>query len=240
MKASAATAPATPATLATPVMGAAPVAGKKPAAAAVPFASLLQQLAGEAPTGLGAQAVPVPRGVMPFVGQESLFAGVAAPKLPKAPAAATSPNGAPAPALARGAALSGREDAVDPIHRHRAALAPPESLFFGPGAAAAPPMAPLEKATNSSVQTCARASLEELIPALVRRIAWSGDGRRGTVRIELGAGALAGATLLVQSDEGRVRVHLSAPAGADGEMWGRRIRERLAARNIHVEDVEVE
>lgn len=212
----------------------------KPAAAAVPFASLLQQLAGEAPAALGAEALPGARGGVLLARPESLFAGIAAPKLAKPPAATTTAPTTGAPPFARGAALHGREDALNPIHRHRAAYAAPESLFFGQGGMAPVALAQLEATTNSPVHACARTSLEELLPALVRRIAWSGDGRRGTVRIELGAGALAGATLLVHADEGRVRVHLSAPAGADGEAWGRRIRDRLATRNIHVEDVEVE
>jgi hypothetical protein len=51
---------------------------------------------------------------------------------------------------------------------------------------------------------------------------------------------LSGATLLVQTDDGRVRVHLNAPAGADVEQWRARIAERLAARGLAVDSVEVE
>jgi hypothetical protein len=75
-------------------------------------------------------------------------------------------------------------------------------------------------------------SLEELLPALVRKIAWSGDARRGTVRIELGAGALAGATLLVASDGGRVQVTLSAGSDVELEPWRDRIAARLADRGL--------
>jgi hypothetical protein len=82
--------------------------------------------------------------------------------------------------------------------------------------------------------------LEDLLPSLVRKVAWSGDGRRGTVRLELAAGALAGGTLLVQTDEGRVTVHLSAPAGVDLEAWRSRIAQRLASRGLPVDQVEVE
>jgi hypothetical protein len=79
-------------------------------------------------------------------------------------------------------------------------------------------------------------SLEDLLPALVRRIAWSGDARKGAVRLEVGAGELAGATLLVQAQGGRVQVTLSA-AGADAEAWRERIAARLAARGLEVDDV---
>jgi hypothetical protein len=83
-------------------------------------------------------------------------------------------------------------------------------------------------------------SVEDLWPALVRKAAWSGDARRGSVRLELGAGALAGATVLVHSNDGRVRVHLSVPPGVDLEMWRARIAQRLAARGLEVDGVDFE
>src|ERR1019366_518010 len=55
------------------------------------------------------------------------------------------------------------------------------------------PLAPPSLSAATPVQTSARASLEEVLPAIVRRIAWSGDGRKGAVRLEFGAGALSGA-----------------------------------------------
>jgi hypothetical protein len=82
-------------------------------------------------------------------------------------------------------------------------------------------------------------SLEDLLPALVRRVAWSGDGKRGTVRLEIGSGELAGATLLVHADAGRVRVQLEVPAGADVRSWQERIVQRLLSRDIPVDEVEV-
>jgi hypothetical protein len=76
------------------------------------------------------------------------------------------------------------------------------------------------------------ASLEELLPALVRKIAWSSDARRGAVRIELGAGALSGATLLVAAEGGRVRVTLTAPRGVELGAWRERIIARLSSRGL--------
>jgi hypothetical protein len=93
----------------------------------------------------------------------------------------------------------------------------------------------------ASPSPLAAASLEEILPRLVRRVAWSGDGRRGTVRLELGAGPFAGATLLVQADGGRVEVLLDAglasggPAGADAtavHAWRDRIAARLEAQGV--------
>jgi hypothetical protein len=82
-------------------------------------------------------------------------------------------------------------------------------------------------------------SLEDLLPILVRRVAWSTDGKRATARLEIGSGDLAGATLLVHADAGRVRVQLEVPAGADARSWRERIVRRLAAREIPVDEVEV-
>jgi hypothetical protein len=113
---------------------------------------------------------------------------------------------------------------IDPSVRQAAQLGPP------------PTAAPVASAQGLH----ARSSLEDILPAMVRRIAWSRDGRRGSVRLEIGAGELAGGTLLVHAEDGRVNVRLSAPAGVDGERWRERISERLRARGLSVEAVEVD
>ena len=110
-------------------------------------------------------------------------------------------------------------------------------------AAPAPPpeLAPLFRPEFGSATAAARAvpSLEHLMTALVRRIAWSGDGRRGAARLEIGAGALAGATLVIHADAGRVRVHLDVPSGVDADAWRERIVRGLAARHIPADGVDV-
>lgn len=115
---------------------------------------------------------------------------------------------------------------LDPAARHAAQLAPPIAIAS-------------VEATAATAEVARRASLEELIPALVKRIAWGGDARRGSVRIELGAGELAGGTLLVHADEGRVRVELAVPPGVDAIAWRERIERRLAARGLDVASVDV-
>ncbi|MDP8998770.1 MAG: hypothetical protein M3O46_01515 [Myxococcota bacterium] len=124
------------------------------------------------------------------------------------------------------------DDALDPIHRHHAAFAPLESLsgqVVSPAAHSASFTLP-QADTTSNVR--AATSLEDLLPALVRRIAWSGDRHRGSVRLELGAGELAGATLLVHAENGQVRVHLDVPPGTDAARWHQRICDRLASRGV--------
>lgn len=86
----------------------------------------------------------------------------------------------------------------------------------------------------------ARVSLEQVLDHLVRRIAWSGNARAGAMRIELGAGALAGATLLVQADGPDVRVRLELPPGADAASWRERLDRRLAARGLKVTELDVQ
>jgi hypothetical protein len=131
------------------------------------------------------------------------------------------------------------DDPLDSQQRRRQGFAPPDSLF-GP----APPATPDSHAVAAPSASTAwkmgtAASLEDLLPALVRRIAWSGDRHRGTVRLELGAGELAGGTLLVHAEDGRVRVHLDVPPGVDTRQWEQRIRDRLAARGVATDIVEV-
>lgn len=120
------------------------------------------------------------------------------------------------------------EDALDSLVRHSAQLAPP--------------LASSGASTRAAVEPRTLASLEEVLPALVKKIAWSGDARRGTLRIEFGAGEMAGATLLVHADDGRVRVELQTPrpiGSADATSWRDRIAARLRGRGLVVDSVDV-
>jgi hypothetical protein len=153
----------------------------------------------------------------------------AAPRPPVAPAVRTRPEPERAPKRPM-ASTAASGDPLDPVARQAAQLAPPLGTTAGVGAG--------EVADVPAAR--ARTSLEELLPALVRRVAWSGDGRKGTVRLELGAGGMAGAEVVVESDQGRVRVQLKAPAGVDGEAWRKRVEGRLTARGLQVDGVVAE
>lgn len=111
-------------------------------------------------------------------------------------------------------------DPLDPATRHAAQLAPPLPA----------PIAPAEE----TIAPRARVSMEELLPQLVRRIAWAGDRRRGSVQLELGAGRHAGTTVTVHADEGRVRVELH---GTDSDDLRERIETRLRRRGLEVVSV---
>jgi len=134
--------------------------------------------------------------------------------------------------LAR-AAVASHDDPLDARRNRVAVDSPSGAAEF----AALQPMATAPVTAPAEVVR-AQASLEDLLPELVRRVQWSGDGRKGTVRMEL-AGSMAGSTLLVSSDAGRVRVHLDVAPGVDPSGWHKRITERLAARNIPTDGVEV-
>jgi hypothetical protein len=132
----------------------------------------------------------------------------------------------------------GTDDPLDPLHRRRAALQPPQG--FAPPPTVVAPLPPSPPVPGSEpLRARAAASLEHLLPALVRRVAWSGDGRRGTARLEIGAGDLAGAVLQIDADEGRVRVHLDVPAGVDARAWQERIERSLRDRNVATDALEV-
>jgi hypothetical protein len=92
---------------------------------------------------------------------------------------------------------------------------------------------------QDTASASARVSLEQLLPKLVRRVAWSGDARAGTVRLELGAGALEGATLTIHAESGALRINLELPEGVDAAEWRRRIGGRLGARGLQVAELEV-
>jgi len=138
----------------------------------------------------------------------------------------------------RGEGTRHTDDPLDPLHRRRATYAPPDMLS-GAMLVTSPASALAAQSGVSEPVARAAASLEDLIPALVRRFAWSSEGRRGTARLEIGAGELAGSTLVVHADDGRVRVHLDVPPGVDARAWQVRIHKRLASRNIPTDLVEV-
>ena len=121
----------------------------------------------------------------------------------------------------------GRDATLDPMMQVLGALAP----------RAAPPNATAR--AEPTVHPDARTPIDQLMARLVRRVAWSGNGRNGVARLELGAGELEGATLVIQADDGVVRVALDLPPGVDRAAWKARISERLAVRGLQVEAVEV-
>jgi hypothetical protein len=140
---------------------------------------------------------------------------------------------------ARGEGARHADDPLDPLHRRRATYAPPDMLSSAMLMASPASAALAAQSGVSEPVARAAVSLEDLVPALVRRFAWSSEGSRGTARLEIGAGELAGSTLVVHADAGRVRVHLDVPPGVDARAWQVRIHKRLASRNIPTDLVEV-
>jgi hypothetical protein len=77
-----------------------------------------------------------------------------------------------------------------------------------------------------------REDLQNLLRGLARRVAWGGDRRKGSARIELSEGVLAGATLVVHTEQRSVCVELELPSGMAALGWQQRIAERLEARGF--------
>lgn len=77
-----------------------------------------------------------------------------------------------------------------------------------------------------------REDLQNLLTGLARRVAWGGDRRKGSARIELAEGALAGATLVVHADRHTVSVELELPTGMAAQGWPERIAQRLEGRGF--------
>jgi len=77
-----------------------------------------------------------------------------------------------------------------------------------------------------------REDLQNLVAGLARRAAWGGDRRRGSARIELSEGTLAGATLVVHAEQRSVSVELELPPGRSASGWQERIAQRLEGRGF--------
>jgi hypothetical protein len=78
-----------------------------------------------------------------------------------------------------------------------------------------------------------REDLQNLLTGLARRVAWGGDRRKGTARIELSEGALAGATLVVHTEQRSVSVEIELPGGSSaGQGLEQRILDRLEGRGF--------
>ncbi len=132
-------------------------------------------------------------------------------------------------------AATRRDDADDPldgtarIARHAAQLAPP--IVPAP-----PSVGPLD-AMCATRPVAAVLSLEDLLPAMVRRVAFRGDRHVGSIRLELGAGPYEGAVIHVHADHGRLRVELGGLAAEDLDGLRSRVDARLRGAGLDFEMV---
>lgn len=230
---------------ASPTTAAAGFAQAGRAAANVSFATVLGRRAGVSPKALGdgrgAAAGAIRRGAphgagrahAAAAGAEERGGGEVAVRGRKREASGDEPSDSASaddreqmPASGSPRAIADETDLLDPLARHAAHLAPPVTQAAAVDAAAA----------NANEPVRAR-SLEELLPVLVRRIAWAGDRHKGTVHLELGAGAYAGTTVTVHADGGRVRVELGGAEGPELDRLRARLDARLRGHGLDVESV---
>jgi hypothetical protein len=134
----------------------------------------------------------------------------------------------------------GRHDERPPDHEGQSAPQPLEPLCDPLGRALAQVAPPASRPVEHQPPPATLLpELEQLLGRLVRRAAFGGDGRRGTARLEIGAGELAGATLLVEADAGELTIDVDLPPGAHAGQWRERLSERLAARGLTVREITV-
>jgi hypothetical protein len=89
------------------------------------------------------------------------------------------------------------------------------------------------QATVEPSPPCLREDLQGMLNGLARRVAWGGDRRKGSARIELSEGVLAGATLVVHTEHRSVSVEIELPGGTSADHGLRqRILERLEGRGF--------
>jgi hypothetical protein len=78
---------------------------------------------------------------------------------------------------------------------------------------------------------------EVLLDRVVKRLSWGGSGKRGTARIELGAGSLAGATLLLQAEGRELTLEVEGASPEAVRDFAARLGERLDAKGIVLAEV---
>ena len=112
-------------------------------------------------------------------------------------------------------------DAGDPTWAHRTALM-------------APPPTHVQAAAQHVESVARHASLEELAPQLLRKMAWSGDGKRGAARLELGTGSLSGAVVTLEADGREVALSVEGLTASEESSLRSRLSEGLSARGFRL------
>jgi hypothetical protein len=117
---------------------------------------------------------------------------------------------------------AGKEGLLDPLWCQMAAAHPGIT-----------PAVVLAQPSSSAAALPLREDLQNLLNGLARRVAWGGDRRKGSARIELSEGALAGATLVVHAEQRSVSVEIELPGGSNaGQGLQQRILDRLEGRGF--------
>lgn len=99
----------------------------------------------------------------------------------------------------------------------------------------APPLGDLQADARQHVGAVARhASVEELAPQLLRKMAWSGDGKRGAARLELGSGSLTGAVVTLEADGREVALSVEGLTASEESSLRTRLAEGLSARGFRL------
>lgn len=112
-------------------------------------------------------------------------------------------------------------DASDPTWAHRTALL-------------APPLAEHAAAHEHVDSMLRHGAVFELAPQLLRKMAWSGDGKRGAARLELGSGSLSGAVVTLESNGREVELSVEGLTAREESSLRERLSEGLSARGFRL------
>jgi hypothetical protein len=104
----------------------------------------------------------------------------------------------------------------------------------------APTSATLAGLSETSGRVTERGSSVEfaLVEAVVRRVAWGGDRRRGVARIELD-GIFSGTTVWVRGEGRALELEVSLGPGVEAALLPERLLGRLRARGLEVTGLDV-
>lgn len=75
-------------------------------------------------------------------------------------------------------------------------------------------------------------ALDDILAKMVTRFALSGDKKRGTSHLVVGAGELAGGSVTLDADGDAVHVRIDAPPGVDARAFAEGVRARLEAKGL--------
>ncbi|MCL2825196.1 MAG: hypothetical protein FWD57_14495, partial [Polyangiaceae bacterium] len=117
------------------------------------------------------------------------------------------------------------DTSLDPLTRQMA-------IPFGIGAHAITPNQ--TEGIQQRIELARSLTLEQMLPSIVRKAAWSisPDRSAATLHLEIGNGAFEGTTVLIRADHGTVHIELNAPPGIDMDEWKNRLRLRIACQGL--------
>ncbi|MCU0656156.1 MAG: hypothetical protein MUF64_13160 [Polyangiaceae bacterium] len=77
--------------------------------------------------------------------------------------------------------------------------------------------------------------VDQLVDRLLRRLALGGSRHRGTALLEVGAGSLQGATIVIHAEDARLRIEIETPDTEAARRWQQGVQAKLRERGFEAE-----